>query len=188
VNGLRKNKTFALLSVICAATVLGILVFSASATEATTNEEESASIFRGIRNRWLDTLTDDQLTTIKEMLEENRAEVKDQLEAWDAEISELDDEQRELIKTMMKENHAEVQAQLEEWGIEIPLLQDQMGWQCNLTDEQKEELQTMKQNYLDSVKAKLEEWGIEVPETDGPRGFGTEVLGKEDRGFGLFKP
>jgi hypothetical protein len=30
------------------------------------------------------------------LIEENRAEVKEQLEAWGAEISELDDEQREI--------------------------------------------------------------------------------------------
>ena len=54
------------------------------------------------------------------MIEENRAEIQNQLETWDVEISELDDEQRELLKTMIEENRVEVQAHLEAWGVEIP--------------------------------------------------------------------
>jgi Spy/CpxP family protein refolding chaperone len=124
-----RNKEFVLLSAIGAATVFGVSVFSASASEATTSEEEEAApAFRGFRNRWLDTLTYDQLATLKEMIEKNRAEVKEQLEDWGAEISELDDEQRELLKTMMNENRAEVQAQLEEWGVEVPEAEGLQGF------------------------------------------------------------
>ena len=79
---MRKNKVFALLSVIVAATVFGVLVFSVSASEEVTSEEETAPDLCGFRNRWLDTLTDEQRATLKEMIEENRAEVKEQLEAW----------------------------------------------------------------------------------------------------------
>jgi uncharacterized protein with GYD domain len=186
---LRKNKVFALLSVIVAATVFGVLVFSVAASEdVTIEEEETAPVFGGFRNRWLDTLTDDQLATLKEMIEENRAEVKDQLEEWGVEISELDDEQRELLKTMIDENRAEVKEQLEAWGVEIPMLQGPMGWRDSLTDEQLEELQTMRQNYQDAVNAKLEEWGIETAEVQGPRPGGRGFRGRGARGFGLFKP
>jgi len=103
---MKKNKAFALLSIIVAATVFGVLVFSVSASEDATIEKEETTplFFWGFRNRWLDTLTDEQLATLKEMIKENRAEVKDQLEAWGIEISELNDEQRELLKTMIKEN------------------------------------------------------------------------------------
>jgi uncharacterized protein with GYD domain len=181
----RKNKAFALLSVIVAATVFGVSVFSVSASEdVTIEEEETAPVFWGFRNRWLDTLTDDQLTTLKEMIEENRAEVKDQLEEWGVEISELDDEQRELLKKMINENRAEVKEQLEAWGVEIPVWQGPMGLRDKLTDEQLEELQTMRQKYLDSVEAKLEECGIEIPEFKGDMGF----RGRGIRGFSLFKP
>ena len=185
---LRKNKCFALLSIIVAATVFGVLVFSVSASEDVTIEEETAPVFCGFRNRWLDTLTDDQRATLKEMIKENRAEVKEQLEAWGVEISELDDEQRELLKTMIEENRAEVKAQLEVWGIEIPVRQGPLGLLENLTDEQKEELQTMRQNYRDAVNAKLEEWGVEAPEVDGACGFGMGFHGRGARGFSLFKP
>ena len=186
---MRKNKAFALLSILITATVFGVLVFSASASEdVTTDEEETAPAFCGFRNRWLDTLTDDQRATLKEMIEENRAEIQSQLEAWGVEISELTDEQRELLKTMMEENRADVQAQLEEWGIEIPVLHGPRGLMESLTDEQKEELQTMRQEFQDVVNAKLEEWGIEVPAFDGPHRFGMRFLGRGDRGFGLLKP
>jgi hypothetical protein len=185
---LRKNKAFALLSVIVAATVFGVLVFSVSASEDVTIEEETASVFCGFCNRWLDTLTDDQLATLKQIIEENRAEVQNQLEAWDVEISELDDEQRELLKTMIEENRAEVKEQLEEWGVEIPMWQGPMGLRDKLTDEQLEELQTMRQNFRESVEAKLEEWGIETPEFQGPRACGMVFRGRGNRGFGLFKP
>ena len=195
---MRKNKAYVLLSVIVAATVFGVLVFSVAASEdVTVEEEETAPVFWGFRNRWLDTLTDDQLATLKEMIEENRAEVKDQLEAWGVKISELTDEQREILKTMIEENRAEVKEQLEAWGVETPMLQGPMGWRDSLTDEQKEELQTMRQEYLDSVKAKLEEWGIETPEFQGsrPGGMihgpplgGMVFRGRGIRGFGLSKP
>jgi hypothetical protein len=143
---LRRNKAFALLSVIVAATVFGVLVFSVSGSEEVTSEEETAPAFRGFRNRWLDTLTDEQRATLKEIIEENRAEIKAQLEEWGVKISELDDEQREILKTIIEENQAEVKEQLEAWGIELPVLQGPMGWLSSLTDEQLEELQTMRQN------------------------------------------
>ncbi len=185
---MRKNKAFALLSIIVAATVFGALVFSVTASEEVTIEEETAPAFCGFRNRWLDILTDDQLATLQEMIEENRAEIQNQLETWDVEISELDDEQRELLKTMIEENRAEVQAQLEAWGVEIPMRQGPRGLLNGLTDEQKEELQTMKQNFQDAVNTKLKEWGVEVPEFDGPHGFGRGFHGRGARGFGQFKP
>jgi hypothetical protein len=177
-----------LLSVICAVSVFGVLVFSASASEATTTEEEVGPAFWGFHDSWHDLLTDEQLATLKEVIEENRAEVKEQLEAWGAEMFELDDEQREQLKAMMDENHAEVQALLEEWGIEVPEWEGPMGLRGNLTDEQLEELETMRQDYLDSVKAKLEEWGVEVPEIAGPSGFGMRLPRSGARGFSPFKP
>ena len=185
---MRKNKTFALLSIIVAATIFGVSVFSVTASEDVTIEEETTPTFCGFRNRWLDILTDDQLATLQEMIEENRAEIQNQLETWGAKIFELDDEQRELLKTMIEENRAEVQAQLEAWGVEIPVRQGPMGLRGSLTDEQKEELQTMRQNFQDAVNAKLEECGVEVPDFDGPRGFGMRFCGRGARGFGLFKP
>jgi uncharacterized protein with GYD domain len=195
---LRKNKAFALLSVIAAATVFGVLVFSAAASEdVTIKEEETAPVFCGFRNRWLDTLTDEQLATLKEIIDENRAEVKDQLEEWGVKISELTDEQREILKTMIDENRAEVKEQLEAWGVEIPMWQGPMDWRDSLTDEQLEELQTMRQNYQDAVNAKLEEWGIEIPEFQGsrPGGMihgpplgGMGFRGRGIRGFGILKP
>jgi hypothetical protein len=185
---MRKNKTFALLSIIVAATVFGALVFSVTASEDVTIEEETTHTFCGFRNRWQDTLTDDQLATLQEIIEENRAEIQNQLETWDIEISELDDEQRELLKTMIEENRAEVQAQLEAWGVEIPMWKGQRGLLDGLTDEQKEELQTMRQNFQDAVNAKLEDWGVETPEVDGPHGFGMGFRGRGARGFGLFRP
>lgn len=189
---LRKNKAFALLSIIATATVFGVLVFSVSGSEDVA-VEETPPAFWGFHNRWLDTLTDDQLATLKEMIEENRAEVKNQLGAWGVEKSELNDEQREQLKTMIEENHAEVKAQLEAWGVEIPVCQGPMGLQgSGLTEEQLEELQTMRQEYLDSVNAKLEEWGVEVPEFAGPRpnGFGGFGMGSHGGagGFSPFKP
>ena len=185
-----KSKTYVLLSVVVAAAVFGVLVFSAYASEdATTEEEETIpTFFWGFRNRWLDGLDDDKLAQLEQMIEENRAEVQSQLEAWDVEFSELDDEQREILKTMIEENHAEVKEQLEAWGIEIPVPHGPMGWLDSLTDEQKEELQTMRQEYLDSVKAKLEEWGIETPEIPGPPPGGMGFRGRGARGFGIFKP
>ena len=112
---MRKSKAYVLLSVVVAAAVLGVLVFSVSASEDETIEEEETTLpfSWGFRNRWLDTLTDDQLATLQEMIEENRAEVQSQLDAWGVEFSELDDEQREILKAMIEENHAEVKEQLE---------------------------------------------------------------------------
>ena len=194
---MRKNKAFALLSIIIATTVFGVLVLSVTASEDITLEEETTPTYRGFHNRWLDNLTDDQLTTFQEMIEKNRAEVKDQLEIWGVEISELDNEQREILKTMIEGNRAEVENQLEEWEIEIPMQQGPRGLLDSLTDEQREELQTMRQEYLDSVKAKLEEWGVETPDVDGPppggrahcpRQRGMRFPGRGTRDFGLFKP
>ena len=49
---MRKNKAFALLSIIVAATVFGVLVFSVSASEDVTIEEETTPLFFwGFRNR-----------------------------------------------------------------------------------------------------------------------------------------
>jgi len=130
---LRKNKAYVLLSVIVAATVFGVLVFSVAASEDVTLEEETAPAFGGFRNRWLDTLTDDQLATLKQMIEENRAEVKEQLEAWGVEIpmlqgpmgwrDSLTDEQLEELQTMRQNYQDAVNAKLEEWGIETPEVQ-----------------------------------------------------------------
>ena len=187
---MRKTKAYLLLSVVAAVAVFGVLVFSVSASEDVTTEEEEIPLplFCGFRNHWLDSLDDDQLATLKQMIEENRAEVKAQLEEWGVEIHELDDEQREILKTMIEENHAEVKEQLEAWGVEIPMPHGPMGWLDSLTDEQKEELQTMRQEYLDSVKAKLEEWGVEPPEVHGPPPGGMGFHGKGARGFGPLKP
>lgn len=130
---MRKNKAYVLLSVIVAATVFGVLVFSVAASEDVTLEEETAPAFGGFRNRWLDTLTDDQLATLKQMIEENRAEVKEQLEAWGVEIpmlqgpmgwrDSLTDEQLEELQTMRQNYQDAVNAKLEEWGIETPEVQ-----------------------------------------------------------------
>ena len=196
---MRKSKAYVLLSVVVAAAVFGVLVFSVSASENVTTEEEETALpfFCGFRNRWLDSLDDDQLAQLEQMIEENKAEIQDQLEAWGVEISELDDEQREILKTMIEENRAEVKDQLEAWGVEILMYQGPMGWLGSLTDEQKEELQKMRQEYLDAVKAKLDEWGIETPEVNGPplggmvhgpRPHGMGLRGRGPRGFGLFKP
>jgi uncharacterized protein with GYD domain len=185
----RKSKAVALPFIVVTTTIFDVSVFSVSASEdVTIEEEETAPAFCGFRNRWLDTLTDDQLATLKETIEENRAEIQAQLETWGAKIFELDDEQRELLKPMIEENRAEAQAQLEAWGVEIPMRQGPMGLLASLTDEQKEELQTIKQEFQDAVNAKLEEWGIEVPEVDGPRGFGMGFRGSDVRGLCLFKP
>jgi hypothetical protein len=131
---MRKNKAFALLSVIVAATVFGVLVFSVAASEdVTIEEEETAPAFWGFRNRWLDTLTDDQLATLKEMIDENRSEIKDQLEEWSVKTpmwqdpmglrDSLTDEQLEELQTMRQNYQDAVNAKLEEWGIETPEVQ-----------------------------------------------------------------
>ncbi len=132
---LRKSKVFALLSVICAVTIFGVLVFSASANETTTIKEENTQQFWVHCNRWQDSLTDDQLATLKEMINEQRTEIKEQMEAWGVKISELDEEQREQLKIMIEEKRAEVQAHLGECSIEVPVLQFPMDFKSTLTDE-----------------------------------------------------
>jgi len=185
---MKKNRAFALLSIMIAATIFGVLVFSTSASEdVILSEEETAPIVCGFRNRWIDTLNEDQLAILKGMIEENKAEVQNQIETWGVEIFELDDEQREFLKTIINENRDEVQNQLKTWGIEIPVRRDPMGLRDSLTDEQKDELQTMRQNFQDAVNAKLEEWG-EVPDFDGPNGFGKRFRRRGARCFSLFKP
>lgn len=197
---MRKSKAYVLLSVIVAAAVLGVLVFSAYASEnaATEEEEKAPSFFWGFRNRWLDILTDEQLATLGQLIEENRAKVRNQLEDWGVEVFELDDQQREQLKAIIKENRVEVKELLESWGEETPMRRDPMGWLGSLTDDQKEELQTMRQEYEDAVRAKMEEWGIETPEVNGPPlgglGFRRGGLGGMRcrtggfRGLGIFKP
>ena len=152
---LRKTKVFALLPILVMATVFGALLFSVSASEDVTIEEEPTLTFCELRNRWQDSLTDDQLATLQGIIEENRAEIQSQLETWALELSELDEEEREWLKTTIDENRVEIQAQLEAWGIESPMWQGPMDLLKSLTNEQKEELQTMKQK-LDAVNAKLE--------------------------------
>ena len=160
-----------------------------SSENATVEEEDSANtFFWGFRNRWrvrcwLDSLDDEQIATLQEMIEDNRAEVKAQLEAWNVSISDLDDEQRKILKTMIEDNRAEVKEQLEAWGVELPECQGPLGLRGSLADEQLEELQTMRQDFRDSVEAKLKEWGVEPPEFHGGMGFRRRGF----RGFGLFK-
>jgi uncharacterized protein with GYD domain len=136
---LRKNKAYVLLSVIVVATVFGVSVFSVAASEdVTIEEEETAPVFWGFRNRWLDTLTDDQLATLMEIIEEKRAEVKEQLEEWGVEtpmwqgpmglLGSLTDEQLEELQTMRQEYLDSVKAKLEEWGIETPEFNGGMGF------------------------------------------------------------
>ena len=67
---IRKNKAFALLTIILSVTVFGVLVFSASATEDVTTLP-----FGRFRNSWRDDLTDEQITTLQEMIKENKAEI-----------------------------------------------------------------------------------------------------------------
>ncbi len=185
---MKTNKTYTLLSILIAATVLGVLVFSTSASERPEEEQTAVNSCR-FHEPWLNTLTEEQRETLNLIIEENQEEIQNQLEAWGVEISELNEEQRETLKQMMKANRAEIEAQLEEWGIEYPVVLGQKSLLDNLTDEQKEELQTMKQDYQDAVKAKLEEWGIEVPEfTVPPQGFGMRFHGRGASGFDLFKP
>ena len=64
------------------------------------------------------------------MIEENRAEVWDQLEAWGIEVplwqgpkgwlGNLTDEQKEELETMRQEYLDSVKTKLEEWGVETP--------------------------------------------------------------------
>lgn len=197
---MRKSKAYVLLSVVVVAAVLGVLVFSAYASEGATTEEgeTSPTFFWGFRNRWLDILTDEQLAQLEQLIEENRAKVQNQLEDWGGEVSELDDQQREELKAIIKENRVEVKELLESWGVETLMRRRPMAWLGSLTDEQKEELHTMRQEYEDALKAKLEEWGIETPEVNGAPlgglgfrrgGFGgIRCRGGGFRGLGLFKP
>lgn len=159
----KKNKAFAVISIIVVASVFGVLVFSASASDnITTEQEEKTNPFWGFRSGWLDDLTEEQMTTLQEMIEENKAEIE--------------------------ENRAEIEAQLEAWGIEIPTRQCPRSFFDDLTEEQKEELQTMKQDFQNAVNSKLEGWGIEVPEFGSPIRFGMGFHRRGVRGFGLFKP
>lgn len=126
---LRKNKAFALPSVISTATVFGVSVFSVSASEDVIIEEEFAPAFWGLPNRWRGTLTDDQLAKLKEIIEENRAKVKEQIEAWDVEIPVQQSpmglrgsfivEQIDELQAMKRSFQDTVNAKLEECG-EVP--------------------------------------------------------------------
>ena len=100
---MRKSKAYVLLSVVVAAAVFGVLIFSSYASEdVTTEEEETAPTFlRGFRSRWLDNLTDEQLAQIDQLIEENRAKVQNQIEDWGVEVSKLDDQQREELKSII---------------------------------------------------------------------------------------
>lgn len=197
---MRKSKAYVLLSVVVVAAVFGVLVFSAYASKDVTTEEGdiASTFFWGFRNHWQEILTDDQLAQLKQLIEENRAEVQNQLEEWGVEISELDDQHREELQAIIEENRAEVKELLESWGVEVPMWRGPMGWLGSLMDEQKEELQKLRKEYVDAVKAKLEEWGVETPEVnDTPLGDlglrrggfgGMRCRGGGFRGFDLFKP
>ena len=146
----KKTKALALLSIIVAMTVFGAVIFSVSASEQETNEENTTPC-RGLPTFLLEELTEEQHAILQAMMEENQAEIK--------------------------ANRDEIKVQLEEWGIEIPESPQHPGsFLEELTEEQKEELKTMRHEYKDAVKSKLEEWGIEVPEfagiRPGPRGPG----------------
>lgn len=186
---IKKNKGFALISIIISVIIFGILVYSTYASEDVTSEDENMPpIFHRFGGHWLDSLTDEQRTTLKEMLEENRAEVQSQIEAWGVDFFELDEEQRQLLKSIMDENRAEIDAQLEEWGVEISFCPRPENFLSSLTDEQKEELQAMKQEFQEAVNAKLESWGIEVPEFQEPNWFGDGFHRRGIRGFDQFRP
>lgn len=183
---MRNSKTLAMLSIVVAATVLAIFVLSVSASEnATPAEGDTASALCGrIRNRWRDSLDDDQRAQLRALIEENRGEVMAQLDAWGVEICDLDDDQRVQLRALIQENRGEVMAQLDAWDIEIPAFHGPMGQRGSLTEDQRDELRTMRQDFRDSVKAKLEEWGVDAPACQGGRGF----RGRHPGGFGLFKP
>ena len=167
------KKGYMLLSILVAATILGILALSVTASDDANIQEEKTApkFFRKSPKAWLGTLDDNQLTILKQMIKDGKVEVQDQLELWDKKIYELNDEQRETLRAIIMENKSEVKDQLEQWGIKIPTFRGLMSWLGSLTDGQKEELQAMKQEYLDSVKAKLEQWDIETPEGLGLRRF-----------------
>lgn len=184
---MRKSKALVALSVVIAATVFGVLIFSVSASDDVASEEPE-HFFQRFHSCWEQTLTEDQLETLKAIINENHAEIQDQIDAWGVEFSELDEEQHEILREMIEANHDEVEAQLEAWGIEIPVCPGPMGLLDSLTDEQKEELQTMYQNFRESVNAKLEEWGINLPEIDGTCPCDMGFHGRAARGFGPFRP
>jgi len=72
------------------------------------------------------------------MIEENRAEVKAQLEAWGIEIpmrqdpmgllESLTDEQKEELQTMRQNYLDAVNAKLEEWSVEVPEVDGACGF------------------------------------------------------------
>lgn len=171
--GLINKKGYMLLSILVAATILGILALSVLASDDVIIQEEKAApkLFRKSLKPWLGSLDDNQLTILKQMIKDGKVEIQDQLELWGKKIYELNDEQRETLRAIIMENKSEVKDQFEQWGIKIPTFRGLMSWLGSLTDEQKEELQSMKQEYLDSVKDKLEEWDIETPEGLGLRAF-----------------
>ena len=141
-------------------TVFGAVIFSVSASDDAINEERT--IFPRWGLGWLDDLTEEQLATLHEKIEENKVEIE--------------------------ENRAEIESQLESWGIEIPALERPKGILEDLTEEQKEELQRMKQEFKNEVDSTLEEWGVEVPKFDGTKRFGKPFNRRGPKGFCLFKP
>ena len=154
MNGIiKKTKALALLSIIIATTVFGAVIFSVSAREEDTTQEESVFPVKRLPTKLLDELTEEQQEILKAMIEENQADIK--------------------------ENREEIKSQLEEWGIEIPPPEHPRSFLEDLTEEQRQELKAMRQEFNESVKNKLEGWGIEVPEFDcmrfarrGPGKFG----------------
>ena len=140
-----------MLSIIIAATVFGAVIFSVSATEENTTQEEVVFSGKRLPMELLEELTEEQEEIFKAMIEENQANIK--------------------------ENREEIKSQLEEWGIEVPPPERPRSFLEDLTEEQREELKTMRQEYNDAVKNKLEGWGIEVPEFDCMR-FGRRGPGR----------
>ena len=127
---MQTRKALALMLITVAATIFGISIFSFSAFEdLTTDEEVTAPAFCGFRHPWLNILTDEQRATLKERIEEKREEVKAQLEVWGIEVpmqqcqmtllDSLKDEQKEELQKMKKEYQDAVNAKLEEQGIEV---------------------------------------------------------------------
>ncbi len=83
-------KAFQLLSLGDAATVFLFPFFSVSTPEGVPSEEkEHTLVFWRLRKCWLNKLVSDQLATLQEMIEEKRAEVKNQLEVGDIETPEV---------------------------------------------------------------------------------------------------
>ena len=137
---MRNSKTLAMLSIVVAAAVLGIFILSASASEnATPAEGDTASTFSArakFRNRWLDSLTDEQRDELRVTIEANRAEVQELLATFGIEVPEcrgpmglrgsLTDEQRDELRTMRQDFRDSVKAKLEEWGVDAPPCQGGM--------------------------------------------------------------